>query len=142
MKHAIVFISASRDWMESRFMFEFIRILPATGWEIATCNLMGHCAADRHNEAFNMLPGLEKMWNKRFNRVLFMDSDQYYPADYWQKILAHTEPVVASYSVSRYAPYVFGRVLRSTPNCVAIALRRLSGILYSSISSLPWQPTL
>jgi len=105
MKNAIVFISASRDWTESRFMFEFMRLQQKTDWNIATCNLMGHCAADRHNEAFNMLPGLEKMWGFRCDKVLFMDTDQYYPVDYLIKMLEHGEPVVGSYSVSRYQPY-------------------------------------
>jgi len=105
MKNALVFISASRDWMESRFMFEFMRSEQIGGWNIASLNLRGHSAADRHNEAFNMLPDLEKMWNVRFDRILFMDSDQYYPPDYFVKMLVHDEPVVGSYSVSRYPPF-------------------------------------
>ena len=109
MKYAIVFISASRDWMESRFMFEWIRNLPSPGWEIASYNLGGHSAADRHNGAFGKLPELEKQWDRRFDRIFFMDSDQYYPPEYYPKMLAHTERVVASYSVSRYMPYEIGQ---------------------------------
>jgi len=109
MKNAIVFIPASRDWMEANFMFEFLRNIPVSGWEISSSNLKGHCAADRHNQAFNMLPNLEKMWNKRFDRILFMDTDQYYPGNYYIKMLAHADPVVASYSASRYPPYDIGQ---------------------------------
>jgi len=113
MKNALVFISASRDWMESRFMFEFMRIHPVPGWNIATCDLRGHSAADRHNSAFNMLPDLEKLWGINVDKILFMDSDQFYPADYFEKMFVHEEPVVGAYSVSRYPPYEIGQYINT-----------------------------
>lgn len=105
MKRMMIFIPASRDWMEEKFMFEFLRLIDPPDWEKGIVNLRGHCASDRHNEAFNMLPNLEIMWNSRFDRILFMDTDQYYPGDYLVKMVAHEEPVVAGWSVSRWPPY-------------------------------------
>lgn len=105
MKRLVTFIPASRDWMEEKFMFEFLRVIIPEKWEKAVVNLRGHCAADRHNEAFNMLPRLEQQWGVRFDKFTFMDTDQYYPDDYLIKMVAHDEPVVAGWSVSRWFPY-------------------------------------
>lgn len=104
-KRLMIFIPASRDWMEEKFMFEFLRLIDPPGWTKGVTNLRGHCASDRHNEAFNSLPRLEAMWETRFDRIFFMDSDQYYPGDFLVKMVAHEEPVVAAWSVSRYPPY-------------------------------------
>lgn len=109
MKNAIVFVSASRDWMETNFLFEFLRLNKPSDWNLTSSKLAGHCAADRHNEAFNCTKGFENLQKLRFDRILFMDSDQFYPYDYLIKMLAHTEPVVASWSVSRWPPYEIGQ---------------------------------
>jgi len=42
-----------------------------------------------------------------FDRILFMDTDQVYPYDYLERMLAHDEPVITALNVSRYHPFEF-----------------------------------
>ena len=42
---------------------------------------------------------------RHFDRVLFLDTDQIYPPDYYVKMLEHNEPVVSALNTTRYYPY-------------------------------------
>jgi len=40
-----------------------------------------------------------------YDRLLFLDTDQLYPPDYYLKMLEHEEPLVSALNTARYYPY-------------------------------------
>jgi hypothetical protein len=67
------------------------------GWKIAYGWLRQFTAAERHNAAMDEA--------KYYDRILFLDTDQIYPPDYFLKMLEHDEPVVSALNTTRYYPF-------------------------------------
>lgn len=95
---ALVAVAKSREWVESEWEDQLGSHKIPAGWQVKFGKLKQFTAAERHNMAAN-----EAMWN--FDRLLFMDTDQIYPPEYLEMMLAHKEPVVSALNVSRYYPY-------------------------------------
>lgn len=95
---ALVAISASRDWMETEFGLQFGRQMIPRDWEVRFGWFKQFTAAERHNMAIQ-----EAVY--QYDRLLFWDTDQTYPADYISMMLAHDEPAVTGLNVSRYHPF-------------------------------------
>ena len=95
---ALVAVSKSREWVESEWEDQIGTWKIPQGWQIAFGKLKQFTAAERHNTAI-----LEAKYNA--DRVLFMDTDQVYPHEYLEMMLAHDEPIVSGLNVSRYAPF-------------------------------------
>jgi hypothetical protein len=94
---ALVAISISREWVESSFLKHLSTILIPEGWKISYGWLDQFTAAERHNAALNV--------SEQYDRLLFMDTDEIYPIDYYVKMLEHDEPLVTAMHVARYHPY-------------------------------------
>lgn len=97
---AFVGIACSREWSETDFMTQLGTFRTPHNWQVNFGWLKQFSAAERHNVAM-----LEAYHN--YDRILFMDTDQYYPPEYLELMLAHTEPVVTALNVSRYYPFDF-----------------------------------
>jgi hypothetical protein len=95
---AMVAVSKSREWVESEWEEQLGTHKIPSGWQVRYGKLRQFTASERHNVAAN-----EAMWN--YDRLLFMDTDQIYPPEYLEMMLAHTEPVVSALNVSRYYPF-------------------------------------
>jgi hypothetical protein len=95
---ALVAVAKSREWVESEWEEQLGSHKIPAGWQIRYGKLKQFTAAERHNMAAN-----EAFYN--YDRLLFMDTDQIYPPEYLEMMLAHTEPVVSALNVSRYYPY-------------------------------------
>ncbi len=94
----LIAICASRDWVEKDFMTQFATWQIPEGVQVKFGWFQQFTAAERHNVAMN-----EALYN--YDRILFMDTDQYYPPDYFTRMLAHNEPLVSALNTSRYYPY-------------------------------------
>jgi len=97
---ALVAVSASREWVEAEFLMQMGRFSTPLEWQIKFGWFKQFAAQHRHNVA-----AMEAKYN--YDRLLFMDTDQIYPHDYLQAMLAHNEPVVSALNVSRYQPFEF-----------------------------------
>ena len=95
---ALIGVSKSREWVESEWEDQLGSHKIPAGWQVKFGKLKQFTAAERHNMAAN-----EAMWN--YDKLLFMDTDQVYPPEYIEMMLAHNEPVVSALNVSRYAPF-------------------------------------
>jgi hypothetical protein len=95
---ALVAISKSRDWVESEWEDQLGSFKIPAGWLIKFGKMKQFTAAERHNVSLN-----EAKYN--YDRVLWMDTDQVYPPEYLEMMLAHSEPVVSALNVSRYYPF-------------------------------------
>ena len=100
MPKALVAIGMSREWVEAEFLQQFATWPWPEGWQVRFGFFRQFTAAERHNVALN-----EARYN--YDRVLFMDTDQFYPQDYLVRMLTHEEPVVTALNVSRYHPFEF-----------------------------------
>jgi hypothetical protein len=96
----LVAISVSREWVESEFLMQMGTWRLPSDCQIKFGWFRQFTAAERHNVAIN-----EAKHN--YDRVLFMDTDQVYPPEYIERMLAHEEPVVTALNVSRYNPFEF-----------------------------------
>ncbi len=96
---ALIGISISREWNESEFTRQMGTWKIPKGWELKFGWLTLFTASERHNSAVAE--------SVNYDRLLFMDTDQIYPYDYLEKMLAHKEPVVSALTVSRYYPFEF-----------------------------------
>jgi len=67
-------------------------------WQVRFGWFKQFTAQERHNVAAH-----ETINN--YDRLLFMDTDQIYPPDYIEMMLAHEEPIVSGLNVSRYHPF-------------------------------------
>lgn len=94
---ALIAISVSREWVESEFLQHLSTILHPPGWSIMYGWLKQFTAAERHNVAFGA--------GEHYDRVIFLDTDQIYPPDYYIKMLEHEEPLVTALNCARYYPY-------------------------------------
>ena len=95
--NALVAISVSREWVETEFLQMLPTILIPSGWRISYGWLRQFTAAERHNVALESA--------KYYDRVLFLDTDQVYPANYYTQMLEHKEPLVSALNVTRYYPF-------------------------------------
>ena len=95
---AMVAVAKSREWVESEWEEQLGTHKIPAGWQVRYGKLRQFTAAERHNVAAN-----EGMYN--YDRLLFMDTDQLYPPEYLEMMLAHKEPVVSALNVSRYYPF-------------------------------------
>jgi len=96
----LVAISASREWVETEFLQQMGTWRLPLAWQVKFGWFRQFDAAQRHNVAVT-----EAFHN--FDRILFMDTDQVYPYDYVEMMLAHDEPVVTALNISRYQPFEF-----------------------------------
>ena len=94
---ALVAISISREWVESEFLQHLATILHPPEWSISYGWLRQFTAAERHNAALGA--------GQHYDKILFMDTDQIYPIDYYLKMLEHEEPMVTALNCARYHPY-------------------------------------
>jgi hypothetical protein len=94
---ALVAISVSREWIETEFLQMLPSIIVPNGWKITYGWLRQFTAAERHNIATEEA--------KYYDKVLFLDTDQIYPPDYYVKMLEHDEPLVSALNTTRYYPY-------------------------------------
>lgn len=94
---ALVAISVSREWSETEFLQNLSTIIIPNGWKISYGWLRQFTASERHNMAAGE--------GKYFDRLLFMDTDQIYPPDYYIKMLEHGELVVSALNTTRYYPF-------------------------------------
>ncbi len=94
---ALVAIGASRDYCESEFVQHLATIIIPSGWQIVYGWLQHFSAAERHNVAVGE--------SKFYDRLLFLDTDQLYPKDYYVKMLEHDEPVVSALNTAKYYPF-------------------------------------
>ena len=90
-------ISISREWVETEFLQMLSTMVIPPNWKIAYGWLRQFTAAERHNAAMNE--------SQYYDRILFLDTDQIYPPDYYVKMLEHDEPVVSALNTTRYYPY-------------------------------------
>jgi hypothetical protein len=97
---ALIAVSVSREWSETEFLMQVGKWKIPSGWQIIFGWFRQFTAAERHNVAIN-----ETKHN--YDRVIFMDTDQVYPPEYIEMMLAHEEPVVTGLNVSRYHPFEF-----------------------------------
>ena len=97
---ALVAISVSREWSETEFLQQMGTWKIPNEWQIRFGWFRQFSAQERHNVAIN-----EAKYN--YDRVLFMDTDQIYPPEYIEMMLAHDEPIVTGLNVSRYYPFEF-----------------------------------
>lgn len=95
---ALVATCKSREWVEAEWEDQIATWKIPQGWQIKFGKLKQFTAAERHNVSIN-----EAKYN--FDRILWMDTDQVYPPDYLEMMLAHNEPVVSGLNVSRYYPF-------------------------------------
>src|SRR5512137_1578217 len=95
---ALVGIAVSREWTETEFLQQLGKWSIPEGWQVKFGWAKQFTASERHNILAN-----EALWN--YDRCLFMDTDQIYPPEYLEMMLAHDEPVVSALNVSRYAPF-------------------------------------
>lgn len=96
----LVAISISREWTESEFLQQMGTWKVPQGWALKFGWMKQFSAQERHNIAL-----LEAKYN--YDRLLFMDTDQIYPYDYLEMMLAHEEPVISALNISRYHPFEF-----------------------------------
>lgn len=94
---ALVAISVSREWCETEFLQHLATLLIPPEWKIVYGWLQQFTAAERHNAAM--------VASEAYDRVLFLDTDEIYPIDYYVKMLEHDEPLVTAMHVARYNPY-------------------------------------
>lgn len=94
----MVAVAKSREWVESEWEEQLGTHKIPAGWQVRFGKLRQFTAAERHNVA-----AYEALYN--YDRLLFMDTDQIYPPEYLEMMLAHKEPVVSALNVSRYYPY-------------------------------------
>ena len=94
---ALIGISISREWNETEFLQQLATIIIPSGWHISYGWLCQFTAAERHNIAV--------LAAKAYDRLLFLDTDQIYPVDYYLKMLEHDEPIVSALNTARYYPY-------------------------------------
>ena len=97
---ALVSISISREWNETEFLMQMGTWKIPSNWQVRFGWFRQFTAAERHNVALG-----EGCYN--YDRVLFMDTDQVYPPEYLEMMLAHNEPIVTGLNVSRYYPFEF-----------------------------------
>ena len=97
---ALIAISVSREWVETEFLQQIGTWHLPEGWQVKLGWFRQFTAQERHNVSIG-----EAKYN--YDRILFMDTDQIYPPEYVDKMLAHDEPVVTALNVSRYYPYDF-----------------------------------
>lgn len=90
-------ISISREWSETEFLQNLSTIIIPNGWQISYGWLRQFTAAERHNIAAG--------GSHYYDRLLFLDTDQIYPPDYYLKMLEHEEPVVSALDTTRYYPF-------------------------------------
>lgn len=95
---AFVGVAKSRTWVESEWEDQLGSWKIPQGWQVKFGKLKQFSAPERHNVGLN-----EAKYN--YDRCLFMDTDQIYPPEYLEMMLAHDEPVVSALNVSRYAPF-------------------------------------
>lgn len=96
----LVAVSVSREWSETDFLQQMGAWKIPDGCQIKFGWHRQFTAQERHNVALN-----EAKYN--YDRLIFMDTDQIYPPDYIDMMLAHDEPVVTGLNVSRYYPFEF-----------------------------------
>ena len=94
---ALVAISISRQWVESEFLEHLATLLIPPDWKLVYGWLKQFSAAERHNAAM--------VASEAYDRILFLDTDEIYPIDYYVKMLEHDEPLVTAMHVARYHPY-------------------------------------
>ena len=94
---ALVAISISREWTETEFLQMLSTIIIPNSWQIKYGWLRQFSASERHNMAMGEA--------KYFDRLLFLDTDQIYPPDYYIKMLEHEEPIVSALNTTRYYPF-------------------------------------
>jgi len=94
---ALAAVSVSREWVETEFLQMLSSMVVPNGWKIAYGWLRQFTAAERHNAAMEEA--------QYYDRVLFLDTDQIYPPDYFLKMLEHDEPLVSAYNTARYYPF-------------------------------------
>jgi GT2 family glycosyltransferase len=97
---ALIAISISREWNEAEFLMQMGSWNLPRDWQIKIGWFRQFTAAERHNVSLN-----EAKYN--YDRILWMDTDQVYPPEYIEMMLAHDEPVVTALNVSRYHPFEF-----------------------------------
>lgn len=97
---ALIAVGVSREWSETEFLQQMGTWSLPSNWQIKFGWFRQFTAAERHNVATR-----EAFYN--YDRVIFMDTDQIYPYDYIDKLLAHDELVVSGLNVSRYHPFEF-----------------------------------
>ena len=95
---ALVAISKSRDWVEAEWEDQIGTWKIPSGWQVKFGKMKQFTAAERHNVAIH-----EAKYN--YDRILFMDTDQIYPHEYLEMMLAHKEPVLSGLTVARYSPF-------------------------------------
>lgn len=96
----LVAVSISREWNEAEFLMQLGTWQHPSNWQVRYGWFRQFTAAERHNVAMFEAEA-------QYDRVIFMDTDQIYPADYLMRMLAHDEPVVSGLNVSRYYPFEF-----------------------------------
>lgn len=94
----LIAIAISRDWVESEFLMQMGTWQLPSEWQFKIGWYRQFTAAERHNVMIN-----EAIYN--YDRIIFMDTDQWYPPEYITKMLEHKEPVVTALNVSRYHPF-------------------------------------
>lgn len=94
---ALAAISISREWSESDFVQHLSTIIIPNSWKISYGWLRQFTAAERHNIAVGE--------GRNYDRLLFLDTDQIYPPDYYIKMLEHEELLVSALNTMRYHPY-------------------------------------
>jgi len=94
----LVAISISREWIETEFLMQMGSWNIPKNWQVRFGWFRQFTAAERHNIAL-----CEAKYN--YDRILWMDTDQVYPPEYLEMMLAHDEPVVTALNTSRYYPY-------------------------------------
>jgi len=95
---ALVAVAKSREWVESEWEDQFGTWKIPQGWQVRFGKLKQFTAAERHNVSIN-----EAKYN--YDRILWLDTDQVYPPEYLEMMLAHDESVVSALNVSRYYPF-------------------------------------
>jgi len=96
----LIAISISREWVETEFLQQMLSWHIPPKYQVKFGWFRQFTAAERHNISVH-----EAKWN--YDRILFFDTDQIYPPEYIEMMLAHDEPVVTALNVSRYHPYEF-----------------------------------
>ena len=97
---AFVGVACSREYSETDFMVQLGTFKIPRNWQVRFGWLKQFSAPERHNVAMH-----EAKYN--YDRILFMDTDQYYAPEYIEQMLANEEPLVTALNVSRYYPYEF-----------------------------------
>jgi len=96
----LIAISVSREWNEAEFLMQMGSWTLPMDWQVKIGWFRQFTAAERHNVSIN-----EAKYN--YDRIIWMDTDQIYPPEYLEMMLAHNEPVVTALNVSRYHPFEF-----------------------------------